>query len=129
MPRSPIVALRRSPRFILAAAVSLFLVSQTAHAAPKYNNSLDWVPADAVFYSASLRMKEQIDIVAKSNAWQKIKNLPSVQMGWSLAQMGMMGQRQQIDGFLADHDGTLTERLKAVEAECRLLVSIAILES
>jgi hypothetical protein len=101
MPRSPIATLRL-PRLLLAAAVSICLVSQTAQAAPKYNNSLDWVPADAVFYSASLRMKEQVDIVAKSNAWQKIKNLPSVQMGWSLAQMGMMSQRQQVDGFLSD---------------------------
>jgi hypothetical protein len=62
---------------------------QPVAAAPKYGNSLDLVPADAAFYSASLRLREQFDIITKSNAWAKLKNLPSVQMAWQLAQFGL----------------------------------------
>ncbi len=76
-------------------------------AAPKYGNSLDIIPADAAFYSASLRLREQFDIVVKSNAWAKLKNLPSVQMAWSLASLMLNqpgGPGEQIEEFFADPD-------------------------
>jgi hypothetical protein len=85
----------------------LWLPAQSASAAPKYGNSLDLVPADAAFYSASLRLREQFDIVAKSNAWAKLKNLPSVQMAWQLAQFGLNqpgGPGDQITEFFTDPD-------------------------
>ena len=43
--------------------------------------SLDVVPADAAFYSAMLRNREQFDAVVNSKAFAKIKALPYVQMG------------------------------------------------
>lgn len=52
-----------------------------------YGNSLDWVPADATVYSSSLRLKEQIDEIAESNAWKKLIEIPSIAMGWQMAQM------------------------------------------
>ena len=57
-----------------------------AQAAEKFNNSLDWVPADVAFYSTSLRWKEQIDIVANSKAWAKFKAIPSVATAWAMAE-------------------------------------------
>ncbi len=83
----------------------VFLPWQPAQAAPKYGNSLDLIPADAAFYSASLRLREQFDIVAKSNAWAKLTNLPSVQMAWSLGQLALNqpgGPGDQIAEFFAD---------------------------
>ena len=72
--------------------------------AAKYGNSLDWVPADSVFYSASLRLHEQLDIAAKSKAWEKLKNLPVVQMGYGFFQMSFYapgGPGDQVRDFLA----------------------------
>jgi len=72
--------------------------------AAKYGNSLDWVPADSVFYSASLRLHEQLDIVAKSKAWERLKNLPVVQMGYGFFQMSFYapgGPGDQVRDFLA----------------------------
>jgi hypothetical protein len=46
--------------------------------------SLKEIPADAAFYSTSLRIKEQIDIVANSKAWKKLVGLPGVQFGWQM---------------------------------------------
>jgi hypothetical protein len=72
--------------------------------AAKYGNSLDWVPADSVFYSASLRLHEQLDIVSKSKAWDKLKNLPVVQMGYGFFQMSFYapgGPGEQVREFLA----------------------------
>jgi hypothetical protein len=48
--------------------------------------SLSLAPADAVFYSATLRGKEQYDLVMQSNAWKKLKNMPTVQMGMMFLQ-------------------------------------------
>lgn len=70
-------------RFI---ALSLVLASGTVRAAEEYGNSLDWVPADATAYSASLRLKEQFDIVAESNAWQRFTEIPAVAAGWAMAE-------------------------------------------
>src|SRR5262249_24090084 len=44
--------------------------------------SLQLVPADASFYSALLRNKEQLDILHKSKAFQTLWKLPQVQLGW-----------------------------------------------
>jgi hypothetical protein len=48
--------------------------------------SLSLAPADAAFYSATLRGKEQYDLVMQSNAWKKLKNMPTVQMGMMFLQ-------------------------------------------
>ena len=63
-----------------------------ADEAPKFGNALDWVPADAAMFSSSLRLKEQVEIVANSKAWAKLKEIPVVQQGILGAQLyyGMM---------------------------------------
>lgn len=69
------------------ALVLLFACSTPAiKAAEKYGNSLDWVPADASVYVASLNWGEQIEIIGRSNAWQKFKSIPSVAMVWQMAE-------------------------------------------
>ncbi|HEY2761528.1 MAG TPA: hypothetical protein VGI75_12315, partial [Pirellulales bacterium] len=78
---------------------------RAASAAPKYGNSLDWVPADAVFYSTSLRLREQYDIVAQSNAFKKLAEMPAVQMGLGFAQMTWYapgGPGEQVREFFGD---------------------------
>jgi len=61
--------------------------TSAADEAPKFGNALDWVPADAAMFSSSLRLKEQVEIVANSKAWAKLKEIPVVQQSWMMAQM------------------------------------------
>ena len=50
----------------------------------KLDTSLKLIPADAAFYSSMLRNREQIDAFLHSNAWEKLKSMPSVQMGLAM---------------------------------------------
>src|SRR5262245_6421324 len=91
-------------RISVLCVLSIGLIWPLNAQAAKYGNSLDWVPADSVFYSASLRLHEQLDIVAKSKAWEKLKNLPVVQMGYGFFQMSFYapgGPGDQVRDFLA----------------------------
>ena len=47
--------------------------------------SLKEIPADAAFYSATLRNKEQLNLVLNSKAWKKFAGLPGVQTLWQKA--------------------------------------------
>ncbi len=60
---------------------SVVMVPQHAAAAElaEQAKSLRMVPADAAFYSASLRLKEQFDIFLESNAYAKLLEIPLVQ--------------------------------------------------
>src|SRR4051812_37019791 len=49
-----------------------------ADPAAKTGTSLDLVPADAAFYTASLRNREQLDAVLKSKAYAALRELPAV---------------------------------------------------
>ncbi len=62
----------------------LFLIVGAARAETpaKYGNALDIVPADAAFFSSSMRMKEEVEIVANSKAWQKFTDIPAVKQAW-----------------------------------------------
>jgi len=46
--------------------------------------SVRLAPADAAFYLALLRNREQIEAIANSRAWARFKSVPLVQMGWNL---------------------------------------------
>ncbi len=65
------------------------LVARPALAAEKLGNSLDFIPADAAFYSSSLRLQQQVDILLKSKAWATLMGMPSLQLGIAGAQMQM----------------------------------------
>ena len=84
---------------ILAAALIVLSAWQWAAVQPaaageldKLDTSLKLIPADAAFYSSMLRNREQVEAFLHSNAWEKIKSMPSVQMG--LAMYNMQAQRQ-----------------------------------
>ena len=65
-------------------AVAAFLLAASVQAPARAAQpvpSLDVVPADAAFYSAMLRNREQFDAIVNSKAFAKIKDLPYVQMG------------------------------------------------
>jgi hypothetical protein len=67
--------------------------------------SLGLIPADAAFYSAMLRNKEQIDIIARSRAWKELWDLPVVQMGWQqLRQQYSEGSLAMVRTFLEEPD-------------------------
>jgi hypothetical protein len=64
---------------LTAALVGVCLLPASAQAAdlPK-GTSLDKVPADAAFYSAALRNKEQFDLIVNSKAYARVRELPYV---------------------------------------------------
>ena len=49
--------------------------------AAKLDTSLQWVPENAAYYSATLRLGEQIQAVCKSRAWATLKAMPAVEKG------------------------------------------------
>src|SRR5689334_9127931 len=82
---------------LILIGVALWASAAPARAEDKKpDSSLALIPADAAYYGAMLRNREQIDAVAKSKAWAKIKNLPLVQMAW-----GMLEKEYSAEGKLA----------------------------
>ena len=109
-------AARRRPVVISFALVIALVTGIRAQAAEKLGNSLDFVPADASFYSASLRLKEQLDILLSSNAWARAMEMPSVKMALAMAQAQVQkpgGPKEQWDKFMENPDNQrLVELLK-----------------
>src|SRR5262245_53235249 len=70
-----------------ALALGLFTPVARAQAPGKLGDtSLKLIPANAATYGASFRNKEQIQAIAKSNAWAKLTDLPAFQMAWKKVQ-------------------------------------------
>jgi hypothetical protein len=67
----------------------------------KTGTAADWLPADAAFYSTHLRLKEVFDIAANSKAWKKLKSIPTIQFGWTMAnsQIQQTGVLQQLEAM------------------------------
>ena len=97
----------RSSRRVLASLATLAALTAwpaAGMAAEKLEQtSIRLIPEDAAFYGAMLRNGEQIKIIAESNAWAKLKNLPAVQMG-----LGAIEQQ------LASGDNPQAAQLKAM---------------
>src|SRR5579859_4060014 len=74
---------RAGGRFLGAILAGLVLLVPAWGASPEtLDTSLKLVPADAAFYTASLRNTEQFAAIGKSKAWAKFKALPFVQKAW-----------------------------------------------
>ena len=71
-------------RPLLAAALLLAIALPVRAEDKKADSSLGLIPANAAYYSAMLRNKEQLDAVANSKAWARITKLPYYQMGMRL---------------------------------------------
>ena len=70
---------------LACAALALATLRPAAAADLKQlDTSLRLIPADAAFYSSSLRLREQVDLVAKSNAWKKLMDMPVISMGLAM---------------------------------------------
>jgi hypothetical protein len=93
----------RAPGWLLLALAGALLLgglpAQPARAAgyDKAVNSLALVPADAAFYNAMLRNREQVQIIAHSKAWARLRELPAFQLAWKQVQ----DQYNQDEGKLA----------------------------
>lgn len=64
-----------------ACAFSAFAMQGAAVETKPPVASLQLVPADAAFYWAKLRGREEVELIAKSHAWAKLMDMPSLQMG------------------------------------------------
>jgi hypothetical protein len=108
----------------VAAAMLLalcLLIAPRAQAAEKHGNSLDLIPADASFYSGSLRMKEQVDILLSSKAWARLLEMPAVKMALGMAKAELEkpgGPKEQWDRSMENPDNQrLVEVLKEMVSE------------
>jgi hypothetical protein len=81
---------KRTGAVYLLTLCSIFALTgysvRSVEAAPvgKAARSIAQVPADASFYTASLRNREQLDRFLASNAWKKLRALPAVDQAWNL---------------------------------------------
>jgi len=104
--RTPARGLRGLVALLLL--VPLALGPATARADDvRTDSALAIVPADAAFYTAMLRNKEQIDIVLKSKAFKKLMALQGVQDGLKMLQAELKkgeGPWGQIQKALEDKD-------------------------
>jgi hypothetical protein len=111
---------RRSIAVGLALAVCL-LVAPRTQAAEKLGSSLDLVPADASFYSGSLRLKEQADILLQSKAWARLLEMPAVKMALGMAKAELEkpgGPKEQLERSLENPDNQrLLELLKDMASQ------------
>jgi len=88
MPR--VIQSRVLRRLVVAAVVLAMLplsappVAQAANPL-KDSTSLTFVPENVAFYVAGLRLREVYDKVATSQAIAKLKQIPIVQFGWTMA--------------------------------------------
>jgi hypothetical protein len=78
--------------------------SASAQTPAKPDVSARLVPANAPFYNAWLRNREQFDIFTGSRAFAALKNLPAVQQGMQAAQLflGQLGAFDQFEKFKQD---------------------------
>jgi hypothetical protein len=88
----------RKSLLILAAALLVSGLSAPVRAENKQpDSSLGLIPADASYYGAMLRNREQLNAVAKSKSWARITQLPVYQM----ASILLTQQYSSPDGKLA----------------------------
>jgi hypothetical protein len=83
MARSFSPASCRQPSKIIGVftALAILLCSSFAVSAEPALSGVEMVPADAAFFSSSLRLKQQYEMVRDSNAMKAILDLPAVKMG------------------------------------------------
>ena len=65
----------------------------------KSDTSLSMIPADAAWYTTSLRNKEQVDLFLKSNAYKAIRGLPIVKEHWAKAKVKLEEKGGPIDTY------------------------------
>jgi hypothetical protein len=106
--------------FALAAALLLGgALAPPARAAEggQADHALSLVPADAAFYSASLRTREQLDALLQSKAWARLKELPLVQMGWKQVQDQWAQEGGPLEGLRKFYEQAENRELVAVLAD------------
>jgi hypothetical protein len=76
------------------------------------DTSVQWLPEDAAFYCAMLRNREQVEIIAESKAWAKIKAMPVIQEGWTKYEEE------------ADKEGSNAARVKAAQKNPQVVAAL-----
>ena len=89
---------QRPFRLVLAGLAIAALIAPTVTSAASTQTAADIVPDDCVFFSTSLKLDKQFEIVAQSRAVKRILGLPTVQLG--LSQLRAQPQFQQFQQAL-----------------------------
>lgn len=84
----PTISRRRRPMVLLLLIVCLAsgVTTASAQTMVEHAQSLGGVPADAAFYAAWVKNREQIETLQATNAWKKLMAVPVLQMGWMQVQ-------------------------------------------
>jgi hypothetical protein len=78
------------PLLALAGLVVLLAACRApAQSSARPAGSLELVPDNALFYSAMLRNREQLEMVLKSKAWAKLSRLPALKMLRNMIDQGL----------------------------------------
>src|SRR5262245_22631200 len=67
---------------LLTLAAASCRLADAAEPTPAKDSSLSLIPADASFYSAGLRWKEQVDLFYNSRAYKALRSLPTVKKAY-----------------------------------------------
>lgn len=80
MPSAPFAPRRPGRPLAAAFCLAALLVAPVARAAdgPLAGSGVAMVPADAAFLTATLRLREQLELIVNSNAFAALKKLPAV---------------------------------------------------
>ncbi len=89
----------RGAALVLLAGVVLSLAGPSARADVKKDSALASVPADSAFFIASLRHKEQLEMLTGSKAWQALQKLPLYQMALKQLQSQLHGEDGPLAGY------------------------------
>jgi hypothetical protein len=120
MSQQPRHRVRGWPPLALAAALLLGgALAPPARAAEgdQADHALSLIPADAAFYSASLRTREQLDALLQSKAWARLKALPFAQMAWKHVQDQWTEEGGQLEGLRKFYEQPENRELVAVLAD------------
>lgn len=97
-----------------AVAVVAAAMMPAATASAQTPKSLELVPADVAFYSASTRLREQYDAFVASNAFAKLQEMPVIQMGWQMFQQQWNNPTGDFAQFKAMYEQPENQQLVAL---------------
>ena len=99
----------RPAAIALLVAAMLWLPTARSADLVDHAHSLKYVPRDAAVYSASLRLREQIEMVADSNWWQRVQQVPILQLGLMQAEQAWFApptrELEQVKEWIESEEG------------------------
>lgn len=107
----------RCRQFMFTGLAALMLglwSAPTAHAADKIESAAQFLPADAAFFTSSMRNREQIEAILKSRAVAKLKSLPAWKMAWEELEKNLKKNKAGYEKFMKEYNKPENQELVKV---------------